>query len=347
MNKIGEKVFIRNWDDDDNNNLKPFDPCSLYNWRLDWLEEKVRQHHNSPNVNVSGEQYQKWWDEEERVFQNNKKTVDKVNKMQKSIGIIVPACSNHLKFLRACLRSCQATGYFTLLAYDNPFHDPRMQTERRMPTAETFMIADAMVMKHKTWGGGVGIPHAWNMFYGLRLLESFGFDYVFNLNGDCIMEKPENFPKLIELLGDADIIACESIPEKKYCGTMAWLAKMDVAASIWNEYIEKLYHFNIGNAERRMGEWLHRQNKKIVPVNNPDEAHFKPPGSENATFRTLLGMRHLHVEHKVRRTLKMEPIEKKYFEVGPEYAFISGHDHKTLFKYWDTGDKKFLEEWWG
>jgi len=336
-----KKVFVRNWDGNGE-----FDPCSLYNWRLGWLETRVAQHHKSGTI-FPDDQYQRWWDEEEKVYQSNKLSMQKVEKMNGKVGIIVPACSNHLKFLKACLESCSATGYYILVAYDNPFFDKNHKTELRMPSAETFMLADTFLMKHKTWGGGVGIPHAWNMFYGLKLLHSLGFEYLFNLNGDCILEKPENFPKLIEMLGDADIIACEYIPEKKYCGTMAWLCKMEMALSVWTLYIEKLYHFNIGNAERRMGEWLFENKAKVVPVVNPTEAHFKPPGSQDATFRTLLGLRHLHAEHKVRKTLKMEPIERKYFDFGPNNIFMSGYDQQTLMKYWETGDRKFLEQWWG
>ena len=339
---MDKKVFVKNWDESGN----AFDPCSLYNWRLDWLEDKVSQHHKNPNIEIEEKQYQKWWDEEERVYQNNKRDMDKVNKLQKKIGIIVPACANHLEFLKACLQSCKKTGYYILLAYDNPFHDPNIKTETKMPTAITMMLADGFVMKHKTWGGGVGIPHAWNMFYGLKLLNSLGFEYVFNLNGDCIMERPEGLEELITMLGANDIIACEYIPQSKYCGTMAWLCKMDIALAIWEEYIEKLYYFNIGNAERRMGEWLKNHNRSVVSVVNPDEAHFKPPGSKKATFRKVIGLRHLHAESKVRRQLKMEPIEQEYYELGPGGCFISGHDHKTLVKYWETGDKKYLEQWW-
>jgi hypothetical protein len=339
---MDKKIFVKNW----NEKEEPFDPCSLYKWRLDWLEEKVSQHHKNPNLEISDHQYQKWWDEEEKVYQNNNRDNDKIVKMQKDLSIIVPACSNHLEFLRASLLSCHQTGYFTLLAYDNPFHNNNIKVEQRMPSAEAMMLADSLIVKHKTWGGGVGIPHAWNMFYGLKLLKSFGFEYLFNLNGDCIMERPKGLEELREMLGDNDIIACEYIPEKKYCGTMAWLCKMDIALAIWEEYLEKLYYFNIGNAERRMGEWIHHKKLKVVPVVNPDEAHFKPPGSTKATFRKVLGLRHLHAESKVRRQLKLNPIEKKYYEFGPDFSFISGHDRQTLLKYWETKDQKYLEAWW-
>lgn len=333
------KANVENWDGKDK-----FDPCSLYNWRLDWLEAKVKQHRDNGFIH-SDEQYQRWWDEEERVYQNNKKDMTKVDKLQKNIGIIVPSHYYHVKWLKACLESCQKTGYYTLLAYDNPYYGKGLKHDTRLPTVETIMLADSVIMKHKTWGSGVGIPHAWNMLYGIKFLHSLGFEYIFNINGDCILEKPENFSKLTELLGGNDFIACEHIPEKKYCGTMSWLCKTEIALEIWESYINKLYTFNVGNAEARMGRHLSEGNYKVVEVENPEDAHFKPPGVKG-TWRKLLGFRHLHAEHKVRRDLKLSPIDKKYLETGINNCFTNGHEQKTLLKYYETKDIKYLKAWW-
>jgi hypothetical protein len=272
------------------------------------------------------------------------------NLLKKKIGIIVPTHYYQAKWLKACLSSLKKLGYFILVAYDNPYYSPKLKHNERLPTPETMMMADLFLMKHKTWGSGVGIPHAWNMFYGLKMLKSLGFTHVFNLNGDCILEKPENFPKIVEMLGNNDIISCEFIPGKKYLGTMAWMSKLDVALEVWNKYIETLYHFNIGNAEARMGRHYIDKKYKIIPVDNPYEAHFKPfpkeTPTDKATFRTILGLRHLHAEHKVRRDFKMEPVPGKYCEQGPYQAFLSVFERNTIARYWATGERRYLERWW-
>lgn len=339
------KILIENWD----RSGKEFDPCSLYNWRLDWLENKILQH-RSNGLSISEVQYQKWYDEEDKVFQNNKRDQESANKLTKKIGIIVPTHRHHRMWIRACLQSLQSLGYFVLLAFDNPFAD-NAGVETKMPSSECLRLADYISIKHKTWGSGVGIPHAWNMFYGVKQLKSLGFEYIFNLNGDCILERPEGFPEIIEMLGNEDAICCEYRPERRYAGTMSWLAKTEIVDKCWTQYIKELYMFNIGNAERRWGQFLWENKCSVVSVKNPFEPHFKPFKEKNetdlATWRTILGLRHLHAEHKVRRIERMEPVEEKYFEKGPVNSFLSGYEQKTLLLYWKTGDKKYLEEWWG
>ena len=48
-----------------------------------------------------------------------------------------------------------------------------------------------------------------------------------------------------------------------------------------------------------------------------------------------------------RRSLKMEPIENEYIDRGPDNIFMNGHERNTLLKYYDTGDRQYLEAWWG
>ena len=98
----------------------------------------------------------------------------------------------------------------------------------------------------------------------------------------------------------------------------------------------------MGNAEARMGMFARDLNLKVVPVKNPSDHHFKDWNHKN-TFRNVLGIRHLHAEHKVRRWEKKLPVEEKYFDK----AFLNTHEQKTLLKYWKTKDKTHLKNWWG
>ena len=213
--------------------------------------------------------------------------------------------------------------------------------EDLLPSVEAMMFADEILMKPKTWGSGVGTPHSWNMYLGLKMIKSLGFEYVFNINGDIIMEKPEGVTKLFEILGDNDIISCEYTPGR-YLGTMVWLAKIDVAVELWDKNFRNLYRNNLGNAEARMGIFADQMKLKVSPVKNPADHHFKD-WTHNNTFRNVIGLRHLHAEHKVRRWEKMIPIEEKFFDK----KFLNTHEQRTLQKYWATKEERFLEAWWG
>jgi hypothetical protein len=319
---------------------KDFDPCDHYNWRLTWLERQISIRHGR-GEKLPEAQYQRWFEEEYKVYQNNKKDFEKIKKLEKPIGIIVPTHKYHAVWTKACLESCSKTGYWTLVAYDNPYYGINHKHENLLPSVEALMYADEIVMKPKTWGSGVGTPHSWNMYLGLKMIKSLGFPYVFNTNGDCIMEKPEGVDELFKMLGDADIISCEYHPGK-YLGTMAWLSKTDVALSMWEKNFENMYRNGLGNAEARMGIFAKQMKLKVVPVVNPSDHHFKDWTHKN-TFRDILGIRHLHAEHKVRRWENKEPIEEKYFDK----SFLNTHELNTLAKYWNTKDKKYLKAWWG
>jgi hypothetical protein len=122
---------------------------------------------------------------------------------------------------------------------------------------------------------------------------------------------------------------------------MAWLAKTDVAVKLWDMNMENLYRNNLGNAEARMGIFAKQLHIDVVSVDNPADHHFKDWTHKN-TFRNILGIRHLHAEHKVRRWNKKEPIEEQFCEK----QYLNQHERNTLLKYWETGNRKFLENWW-
>lgn len=317
-----------------------YDPCDHYNWRLDWLERQIGIRHGR-GEQIPEHQYERWFSEEHKVYENNLRDYDKIQKLEKPIGIIVPTHKYHAVWTRACLEACSKTGYWTLLAYDNPYYGANHKHENLLPSVRALMFADEILMKPKTWGSGVGVPHSWNMYLGLKMLKALGFEYVFNINGDIIMEKPEGIDKLFEILGDSDIISCEHHPAK-YLGTMVWLAKIDVAIDMWDWNFKNLYRNNIGNAEARMGIYANRVGLKVVKVKNPADHHFKDWTHKN-TFRNIIGLRHLHAEHKVRRWDKKPPVEEKYFDK----TFLNAHEQATLLKYWKTNKEKHLKAWWG
>ena len=330
---MSTKTFY-NWD-----GTKDFDPREQYEWRLKWLANQIKKR-EARGEKFTKAQKDKWKKEEIHVKDNNRKDFEIIKKIQKDTCIIVPTHYYHAPWLRACLQSCQATGFFTILAYDNPIWDPKQELKVRFPNATTLLFADYISVKHKTWGSGVGIPHSWNMWYALRVAKGMGFKYVFNLNGDCIMEKPQAIADIRVLLGENDIISCEWHKDK-YLGTMAFLGKIDPIMKMWDMNLSRMYQYNFGNAEARMGKFAAELGLNVVEVENPEDPHHKPPGVKGL-FRNKLGLRHLHAEHKVRRWERMEPIEPWYCEM----EYLNTHEKNTLQKYWEKGHQQDLFAWW-
>ena len=324
------------------NGTKDYDPCELYEWRLDWLEDTISKRHNRGDK-IETNQYQRWYDEEEHIYQNQIKDYKKINKLNKPLAVIVPTHKYHAIWLEASLQQVYSAGYWTLLAYDNPYYQLNNKHEDILPSVKAMLNIDQMIMKPKTWGSGVGIPHSWSMWMGLKMIKVLGFEYVFNCNGDIVLERPEGVEELFEMVKkeNADIISCEYKPGR-CLGTMVWLAKVDVALKMWELNMEKLYQINFGNAEARMEKFSKEMNLKVIPVDNPKESHFKD-WTYDSTFRRIVGLRHLHAEHKDRRKRKDLPVEEKYFDKH----FLKTHEIETIQKYWKTGDIKYLEKWWG
>jgi len=266
---------------------------------------------------------------------NDMKVVDKLNK---KLAIIIPTFAGQLPWLKACLESCKSLGYFILITYDNSFYKYK-ELSRGFPPVDVISLADSIVMKHRTWCPATGTSHFWNMIYGLNLLKGLGFEYAFNMNGDCILEKPENFPVLLEMLGDADLLANHTDPEHNYMGTMGWIGKIDLMEDFFIEYANEQYQTK-GTTEGRLALYVKKNNIKINRVKDPKQ-RFRMP--EDCTWYNVVGFRHLHAEHKVRKRDKLEPVEQKYFDE----RFAGRMERTALKNYWETGDKQSLQEWWG
>ena len=286
--------------------------------------------------------YKKYANEAQVQEARNKET-SMVEKLNDSIAVFVPTHKGHLPWLRACLESCRKLGYFILLGYDNPFW--RSKTlDNILPPPDVLSLADSVVFKHRSYHPSVGIPHLWNMVYGLKLLKGFGFKYVYNINGDCIMEKPEGFPEILEMLGNNDIISNHWEPERRYAGTMGFVSKIDLAEKVFVKYAEDM-HMGLGTTEGRLAKYILENDVKITPVKSPVHDRYKLPWPEGDWYR-ILGFRHLHAEHKVRQANHLEPVEAEYMELGPNNSYVGKFYMDTVYKYQQTGDKQFLEKWW-
>jgi hypothetical protein len=318
-----------------------FDPCELYNRKLDHMEKKIvgfvkKKHRIIRNPGT----IQKWYNEQHHLYKNNVGYKTLIEKLQRDLCIIIPSHKYHRMWNNACVESLKDLDYFKILAWDNQFYKDKLDIRQYMPTPEVLSKVDSIVMKPKTFRGGVGVPHTWNMVFVLNQAYSLGFEYVFNINGDCFLENPENFEKARDIMGDADLFTCEWNHKRKAGGTMGFIAKTEHMYNCWRYILEHSYSEG-GNSEARVYRYYMQNKLKVIPSHKDNWSYRKPfPGT---TWYDLLGFRHPHAEHKVRRWEKMEPIERKYVDE----TLLNPREKQTLQRYWDTGNKKYLKQWWG
>ena len=331
-----KKYFIKDGD-------KEFDPEVMYKQRLERLETKIANWKQGGKIDMSPAVIEKLVSHEQQILEWNIADMKQVDKLNKKVAIIIPTHLGHKFWLKPCLESCKKTGYFIMVVYDNPFWKVK-ENSRAFPSSKVMALADSVVIKHRTYRRAVGICHYWNMIYGLKVLKGLGFTHVFSMNGDCIIEKPENFETIIEMLGDKDLFPNQHIPEQRYCGTMGWVGKVGVMLDFFLRYLEEAYMYS-RTTEGRL--WHYVQEKKLrleIPVNCEQNYRLPSPG----TWYDVLGFRHLHAEHKVRKRDKLPPLEKKYYDFSaPNDIFLNAGEYGLLNKYWETGDEKFVKQWWG
>ncbi len=322
---------------------EPFSACKEYDRRLNRMEDNISKVLRSERGKKLNTEYQinKWYGEAKHVFTNNQRDEKTYNKLKKDICVIVPSHRHQRPWIKACMQGVDKLGLFSILAYDNPYKPSmmKMPPQKILPPNDVMAMFDYISLKPKTFHSGVTIPHMWNMLFAVNQAYVLGYDYIFCINGDFIMEKPGNFPKLRELMGDADIYPLAWNPNKPSCGTAAFIAKTEPQLFFWRDFAHTMMK-PMGNAEARMGRFYKTNNLKVHHDKPGPLAHQMP--QPQSTWYKLIGLRHLHAEHKVRRWEKREPVEEKYFDK----RYFIGNEKNTLGKYWETGDKKFLKMWW-
>ena len=60
------------------------------------------------------------------------------------------------------------------------------------------------------------------MLYGLKLLKGWGFTYVLSINGDCLLEKPENVGIIFDMLDGYDLHALSWEPGSRSSAPPTW-----------------------------------------------------------------------------------------------------------------------------
>ena len=266
-------------------------------------------------------------------------------KIFKKIGILVTSHVSNRPYLKACIESHKKLGYMICLAYDNYF-DPAKEIDSNslMVPADIMENVDLFFMPHHQVWGGVLYPYFWAIKWGATILQDF--EYIYCVNGDFILEKPENFEQLFNLMGDADFMGCGPDSEKMI-NTAAFIAKSSAFKKIAQHFqdhfipfeVYEKYTQDIGNAEGRFARAIQDLGLKIKTVAPPmnEQLHVKGQG----TWYDLVGLRHIHGEHNYAYRYKGIPPEIEYFDER-----FTCDEYKTIKKYWETKDMELIKAWW-
>lgn len=288
-------------------------------------------------------------------YQSRKAWIDRtrsndlwLNKMFNKVGILMTGHQANRPYMKASVDSHSKLGFWLTLAYDN-YVDPTWETidhNNFMPSKDVLDKVDLFLTPHHQVWGGCLFPYAQLVYWGGLAMQNF--EYIYCVNSDFVLEKPEGFPQLFEMLGDSDIMTCgPDRDDPPAANTAGFIVRSDAFKAIvkhlenhlvpWENY-EK-HTQRIGNMEGRLGWAIKDLGLKQVRVNPPLEDMLKVPG--HGTWFNTVGFRHIHSEHNYAYRNKGIPPPLEYLDkrhMGGEYELI-----KT---YWETKDPKVLEEWW-
>lgn len=272
----------------------------------------------------------------------------------KPVGVLLTSHPGNRPFLKASLESHKKLGFWTMVVYDN-YLDPKAKHQTFdsvMPKKDVFDQIDTfLIPHHQTWGG-VLYPYFWCLYYGLHTMGAF--DYIFCSNGDCVLEKPEGFPKIMEMLGDADIMGCgyEENNGRELFNTTSFIAKTGAIQAIMKHFRDHLIGIEtyekhaerLGNTEGRFAIAIKELGLKLkkVPV-NPVNTQIAAPGG---TWYDILGFRHIHAEWNTAHRKKKIPPEPKYLDD----RYMTGKVNLVKKYYAETDEtkkKQILNKWYG
>lgn len=271
----------------------------------------------------------------------------------KDVGVLLTSHPGNRPFLKASLETHKKLGFWTSVVYDNYF-DPNNKNigyKQCMPERDVYDMADTfLIPHHQTWGG-VLYPYFWCLYFGVHTMGSF--KYIFCSNGDCVLEKPEGFPEIMEMLGDADIMGCgyEDNNGRELFNTTSFIAKSDAIKAVMVHFRDYLigidtyekYAERMGNTEGRFAIAIKELGLKLKKVpKNPVNTQVALSGG---TWYDILGFRHIHGEYNYAFRNKKIPPDPKYIDNRYMKAKVN-----LVQQYYDENDpekkKELLKKWW-
>ena len=275
-----------------------------------------------------------------KTWHDTERDMDYARLLAKPCCAVINTYDNHLCFLKASIESVRKFNLFTILSYDNPFWAGN-DREDKLPDPELLTKVDVVVLKHNSFQGGVTWPWIWHLKYVTPIIQELKFEYAFIMDGDSYYETPENFPELFKMIEGYDLLDYWYSHNKM--GTQSWIVKVNALRGIIDLITPTFFKdFVSGTAEDRLFKAVKTLGLKVAPTMEKDFDFRLPPGEESGLFGKLLGLQHVHCQYKERRLQHLKPLDKSIVEA----KYIQSSDGRPLEKYYETGDRKYLEKWW-
>jgi len=279
-------------------------------------------------------------------------------------AIICTSWMGHLKWLKYTLNSYKKTGKFLIYAFDNHLKFDDIKTyDNHFPPMDILAIPDAIVLKHATWEADKRNGWLWNIIYAAGIISQFdNFKYVFTINSDCCIDRPEGLDELINDLGDYDYMS-QSVEYEgddiKLIHTCSVLYKVETFQK-FVEYFKENLKNNIPDSyspESLMIEAQYKYKFKLKPTDSPkfpdfvvDFAgvidHYGSYG-EDSTWKRVLGFRNLCAENDTSGIERIpHPLDAKYYDLRNNGEYLPGYERESLYPYLQTGDLRYLWMFW-
>jgi hypothetical protein len=268
---------------------------------------------------------------------------------KEELGIMINSHSGHGRFWKASLSSAKKMDpLFFVFSYNTRFvPDVDQSINVVMPKYNVLNIPDAILVQdlQPNWSAWL-----WLQQYGLSALlrgpQEFVETpvtvvpkYVFGMNGDCVVDRPEGINTIWEIMEDqnADIVPCGWIGEdNEWANTLSYFSKsktiMDVINWMCEICFKEGYYIHTVGTEGLFRKGMAECGYKIGKIVNgvcPDHLSFGHRG----TWGDILGFRHLHGTEKWRMGNHHKPLPKYYYD--PDY--FRGEETRALLPYWETG----------
>lgn len=281
------------------------------------------------------------------VIDNYMKNDEWAVKIKKDVGVLLTSSCYSRPYMKSSIESHKKLGYWTTLVYDNFINPewPNINYNEWFPPKDVMDMVDTFVLTHHQTWGGVSYPYMWS----LKLASGFmqNFEYVLCDNGDCVIENPEGFPKMLEALGDGDILSSGPALEREI-GTAGILMRSSAFFKIADHMIRHVVPFSeyekstqsFGNTEGRLAVAVRDLGLKQVIVEPPFNEQLHEPG--HGFWWKTIGYRHIHGEMNYAYRYKKIPPPFKYLDE----RFLGDADRKYIKLYDETKDPEILKEWW-
>lgn len=262
-----------------------------------------------------------------------------------NLGTITTTHTGHLRFIKTSLSSLKPLApKLMVCSYNtNGGFGAWPELFQVLPANDVMALADIWTTRSDQTHIGAW---AWLHLAGISILADMEIDYIFALEGDCVITKPEGLAILFDRLiaEKGDIISAERLGPG-HAGVVSYLAKAEAIHAIIKEHISTRNDPALSGAgpEGRFGAAILKLGLKCLDVKNPETAHFSY--GYKGTWGDVLGMMHLHGAEKWRLGHWHKPLPERFYDK----RYLPAGELAALERYWKTGETDHLVAaayWW-